>query len=377
MREITLIGPGVDGAHHLRGRPNRRTSSPSGSMTGCARQCAAIASVCSNRRETTRSKACYVPRTFSLVSGQAHPWRGRRVLRDGSLEGRTLRASGAVGAAARRRVGTAAHPVLADGPAVETLLETIASALSERGLSTEATSWDAWRTDDGRWTVRMSWTAGLSENFAHFRFTPGAQGDSHGDRRSCQRTDRPRVRAATAPSRRGSPAGVRAARTHPTPAPAPAASETPRQQPAAPARKAQAGGACLGRRAARRAHQRRPLAQHQRQHRRPASGHTAAAPRTNQRRTGRLRQSHNVGARPPTATRFSPMDTTGFTRLIPRLRTTIAVAMTAATKAATSQTGSPRRRVVSHRVRLSVGGADPLVEGQGGGGGDVERIGPA
>ena len=34
----------------------------------------------------------------------------------------------------------------------------------------------AWRADDGRWTVRMSWTAGLSENFAHFRFTPGAHG---------------------------------------------------------------------------------------------------------------------------------------------------------------------------------------------------------
>ena len=73
-------------------------------------------------------------------------------------------------------LATAAHPVLADGPAVETLLETITSALSGRGLSSEATNWDAWRTDDGRWTVRMCWTAGLSENYAHFRFTPGAHG---------------------------------------------------------------------------------------------------------------------------------------------------------------------------------------------------------
>lgn len=73
-------------------------------------------------------------------------------------------------------LSTAAHPVLADGPAAETLLETITSALSERGLSSEATNWDAWRTDDGRWTVRMCWTAGLSENYAHFRFTPGAHG---------------------------------------------------------------------------------------------------------------------------------------------------------------------------------------------------------
>lgn len=73
-------------------------------------------------------------------------------------------------------LATAAHPVLADGPAVETLLETITGALAARGLSSESTTWDAWRAEDGRWTVRMSWHAGLSENFAHFRFTPGAHG---------------------------------------------------------------------------------------------------------------------------------------------------------------------------------------------------------
>jgi len=73
-------------------------------------------------------------------------------------------------------LATAAHPVLADGPAPETLLETISSSLAERGLTAESTDWDAWRTDDGRWTVRMCWKAGLSENFAHFRFTPGAHG---------------------------------------------------------------------------------------------------------------------------------------------------------------------------------------------------------
>lgn len=73
-------------------------------------------------------------------------------------------------------LATAAHPVLADGPAVETLLETINSALTDRGLSGRDTSWDAWRTEDGRWTIRMGWSAGLSENVAHFRFTPGAHG---------------------------------------------------------------------------------------------------------------------------------------------------------------------------------------------------------
>ena len=73
-------------------------------------------------------------------------------------------------------LATAAHPVLVDGPAVETLLETVSAALAARGLSAEATIWDAWRADDGRWTVRMWWQAGLSENIAHFRFTPGAHG---------------------------------------------------------------------------------------------------------------------------------------------------------------------------------------------------------
>lgn len=73
-------------------------------------------------------------------------------------------------------LATAAHPVLADGPTVATLLETIATALASRGMSAESTNWDAWRNEDGRWTVRMSWQAGRSENFAHFRFTPGSHG---------------------------------------------------------------------------------------------------------------------------------------------------------------------------------------------------------
>jgi len=73
-------------------------------------------------------------------------------------------------------LATAAHPVLADGPAVMTLLESISSALNSRGLSSEATNWDAWRNEDGRWTVQMAWQAGLSDNVAHFRFSPGAHG---------------------------------------------------------------------------------------------------------------------------------------------------------------------------------------------------------
>ncbi|MBJ7341038.1 septation protein SepH [Mycolicibacterium sp.] len=73
-------------------------------------------------------------------------------------------------------LATAAHPVLADGPAVLTLLETVTTALVARGLDPDATSWDAWRNEDGRWTVQLSWKAGRSDNVAHFRFVPGAHG---------------------------------------------------------------------------------------------------------------------------------------------------------------------------------------------------------
>lgn len=73
-------------------------------------------------------------------------------------------------------LATAAHPVLADGPAVMTLLETVTAVLISRGLDPEATTWDAWRNEDGRWTVQLAWKAGRSDNVAHFRFSPGSHG---------------------------------------------------------------------------------------------------------------------------------------------------------------------------------------------------------
>ena len=73
-------------------------------------------------------------------------------------------------------LASAAHPVLADGPSVLTLLEMVTSALVARGLDPKDTSWDAWRNEDGRWTVQVGWKAGMSDNLAHFRFTPGAHG---------------------------------------------------------------------------------------------------------------------------------------------------------------------------------------------------------
>ncbi len=73
-------------------------------------------------------------------------------------------------------LATAAHPVLADGPAVLTLLETVAAALMTRGHNPDSIRWDAWRNEDGRWTVQLAWKAGRSDNLAHFRFSPGAHG---------------------------------------------------------------------------------------------------------------------------------------------------------------------------------------------------------
>ncbi len=73
-------------------------------------------------------------------------------------------------------LATAAHPVLTDGPAVLTLLEVVTTALVARGLNPDHCSWDAWRNEDGRWTVQLAWKAGRSDNVAHFRFVPGAHG---------------------------------------------------------------------------------------------------------------------------------------------------------------------------------------------------------
>src|SRR6201993_317877 len=73
-------------------------------------------------------------------------------------------------------LATAAHPMLADGPAVLTLLETVGAALVARGLEPDRLSWDAWRNEDSRWTVQLAWKVGRSDNIAHFNYSPGAHG---------------------------------------------------------------------------------------------------------------------------------------------------------------------------------------------------------
>ncbi|MGA8330893.1 MAG: septation protein SepH [Mycobacterium sp.] len=124
-------------------------------------------------------------------------------------------------------LATAAHPVLSDGPSVLTLLETITTSLMARGLNPEGTTWDAWRNEDGRWTVQLGWKAGRSDNVAHFRFCPGAHGGTVTavDDAACElidpNFDRPGLR----------PVAAVAQLDFDEPEPAPAAEQTPEAEP--------------------------------------------------------------------------------------------------------------------------------------------------
>nr|BFE46666.1 septation protein SepH [Saccharothrix mutabilis subsp. capreolus] len=69
-----------------------------------------------------------------------------------------------------------AHPVREDGPDVQTLGEVVAHSFGLRGQDYTDVSWDSWRGEDGRWVVQLHWTAGRSDNRAHWAFHPGAHG---------------------------------------------------------------------------------------------------------------------------------------------------------------------------------------------------------
>lgn len=69
-----------------------------------------------------------------------------------------------------------AHPIREDGPDIQTLGEVVAHAFSLRGQDYAVGEWDSWRGEDGKWVVRLSWTAGRSLNRAHWSFHPGAHG---------------------------------------------------------------------------------------------------------------------------------------------------------------------------------------------------------
>ncbi|MGU3292621.1 septation protein SepH [Williamsia sp. M5A3_1d] len=73
-------------------------------------------------------------------------------------------------------LASSSHPIRIDGPALSTLGEVVASALGARGHNPEDTDWDAWKSEDGRWIVQVSWRVGRSENHAHWRYLPGSGG---------------------------------------------------------------------------------------------------------------------------------------------------------------------------------------------------------
>ena len=122
------------------------------------------------------------------------------------------------------------------------------SALIARGLDPEGTNWDAWRNEDGRWTVQLAWKAGLSDNAAHFRYAPGAHGGTVTafDEAAAELIDpnysRPPLRplapvaqpALEEPEPAPKPEPEPVAET-PEPAPAPAAPKSRKGRPAVPA----------------------------------------------------------------------------------------------------------------------------------------------
>lgn len=75
------------------------------------------------------------------------------------------------------QLARAAHPVRANGPAVETLEEVVEAAFRDRGHSPEGLTWDAWKDED-HWVTRLQWQAGASTISAHWRFAPDGHGGS-------------------------------------------------------------------------------------------------------------------------------------------------------------------------------------------------------
>ncbi len=69
------------------------------------------------------------------------------------------------------------HPAGEDGaPDPRTLLEILTVTFAGRGQDLGDGSWDAWKGEDGRWIVSLSWRTGHSDHLAHWTFTPGAAG---------------------------------------------------------------------------------------------------------------------------------------------------------------------------------------------------------
>ena len=263
MRELKVVGLDVDGKRIIcESDDSEREVHPARRRPVARRRARRQVRLPAKPKSMSRFQACCVPKRFRPGFARAHP-SSRSPQPPGVDVARVERFAHPVLLERSRaaELATAAHPVLADGPAVLTLLETVTAALVARGLDPDATNWDAWRNEDGRWTVQLAWKAGRSDNVAHFRFTPGAHGGTATafDDAACELIDpdfaRPlRPVAPVAPTRlRRARATAGRSRSRPDAAEA-------RAQPHADAAQGQAAGAGVGGRAARRALQRPALA---------------------------------------------------------------------------------------------------------------------
>ena len=311
MRELKVVGLDVDGKRIICEsddpgekfilRPDDRLrAAVRGDRSGA-----------SQTQSIPRFQTCCVPRRFRPGFARAHR-SSRSPNRRASTYRRVERFAHPVLLERSRaaELATAAHPVLADGPAVLTLLETVTTALVARGLDPDATKWDAWRNEDGRWTVQLSWKAGRSDNVAHFRFTPGAHGGTVTafDDAACELIDPDFAR----PLRPVAPVAQLAIEEPAPPAAGRRSTRTAQARPRPARPQGQAAGSGLGGRAARAC---APAASANRASSASSASHAPAtptpSPSTNHRSTGVARHPHTVGARPPTATRLSPTASSG------------------------------------------------------------------
>ncbi|HTK62684.1 MAG TPA: septation protein SepH [Pseudonocardia sp.] len=69
-----------------------------------------------------------------------------------------------------------AHPIREDGPDVRTLNEVVAYTFGLRGQDYDHAEWDAWRGEDNKWVVTLSWTVGHSDITANWSFQRGSHG---------------------------------------------------------------------------------------------------------------------------------------------------------------------------------------------------------
>jgi hypothetical protein len=69
-----------------------------------------------------------------------------------------------------------AHPMRDDGPDVRTLNEVVAYTFGLRGQDYDHAEWDAWRGEDNKWVVTLSWTVGHSDITANWAFQRGSHG---------------------------------------------------------------------------------------------------------------------------------------------------------------------------------------------------------